>query len=1093
MMPRKYTARLMVGFLALLLSSWMGASAQAQRNDIDRVMALADSGKLGQAASLAQKLVSRIKRKFGANHTNHAIAINLLAWVRDKQGRHLDAIPLYKKAIRIRERKSGPKSPKIVNSLILLASAYSSLKRYDESISQYRRVLHIQERELGAEHPKVASTLIYLADAYNGQSRFADAIALLKRAVDIREKNFGKSDSGLSDVLRRLANAYANLARYAEAVPLYKRSIRIQESAVGPADSSLISALQNLGVVYVLQGKYEEGIEVAKRALKISEDKLGDEHPRVADSLINLANAYFKQARYAAAIPLYKRALEIEEATSGSSHQRTADTLNNLGLAYSKQNQKDLSVLLFQKALKIQKERLGPQHPSLAKTLQNLAGIYSEQSRYAEATPLYEQALEIWQKKLGPSHPDTALALQDLALSYKGQRRFDEAASHYRRALEIQERKLGPGHPDVALTLNNLANLYLNLGDLKRAEPMFKRSLGIRQERLGPDHPYVATSLIALASFYSAQGKYLEAYEYLTESLSISERLADRSALPKSYNKANSEDVQSTSGFVVKTGWALTRQDPENREVVRDETFRAAQSAISGSTSRALAQMAVRFASGRSDLGNAIRERQDLIRQWRKIDKALLTAVSAVPGKRRDAKIAALRTQLSDADGRISSLSAMLRKEFPKFVELSNPRPLAIKDTQKLLQEDEAMLLFLLGRDWSLVWAVTRDAVAWRKIDVPLSEISDRIKALRGSLSMETLASDSGALFNLQTAHQLYRDLIVPVEDLIRNKKNLLVVPSGALTGLPFHVLLTAKPEVAVPADVAGYREASWLLKRHAVTVLPSVSSLKALRVFARKGNATKPMVGYGDPVFGDGKGAGAVRGAKVAGLKTRAFDSFFTQGGLVDIGALGNALPALPDTADELRHVARRLGASDEAIRLGREASEANVKASDLSRYRVVYFATHGLVAGDLAKLGSKVAEPALALTSPKRVTAADDGLLTASEVAQLKLNADWVILSACNTAAGDKPGAEALSGLAKAFIYAGARSLLVSHWPVLSDAAVKLTSGLFDAKGNEPGISKAEALRRSMLAMVNDTSDPSNAYPAVWAPFVVVGGGER
>src|SRR5206468_10737539 len=182
-------------------------------------------------------------------------------------------------------------------------------------------------------------------------------------------------------------------------------------------------------------------------------------------------------------------------------------------------------------------------------------------------------------------------------------------------------------------------------------------------------------------------------------------------------------------------------------------------------------------------------------------------------------------------------------------------------------------------------------------------------------------------------------------------------------------------------------------------------------------------------------------------------------QGSAIDPTKLAQALPSLLDSADELKAVALRLGAPAGDIHLGNDASEAVVKRATLADYRVVYFATHGLVAGDVKGLG----EPALALTLPRVPNDTDDGLLTASEVALLKLNADWVVLSACNTAAGDKPGAEALSGLARAFFYAGARALLVSHWPVDDQAAARLTSDTFARLKQDPSLRRSQALRQS------------------------------
>jgi CHAT domain-containing protein len=159
---------------------------------------------------------------------------------------------------------------------------------------------------------------------------------------------------------------------------------------------------------------------------------------------------------------------------------------------------------------------------------------------------------------------------------------------------------------------------------------------------------------------------------------------------------------------------------------------------------------------------------------------------------------------------------------------------------------------------------------------------------------------------------------------------------------------------------------------------------------------------------------------------------------------------------------------------------------SGELAKYRVVHFATHGAMAGELR--GSS--EPGLILTPPDAASEEDDGYLSASEIAALKLDADWVILSACNTAAGQAQNAEALSGLARAFFYAQARALLVSHWAVDSQATVKLITSAMREIGHDKTIGRAEALRRAMFALI-DRGDPREAHPAFWAPFIVVGEG--
>jgi CHAT domain-containing protein len=501
--------------------------------------------------------------------------------------------------------------------------------------------------------------------------------------------------------------------------------------------------------------------------------------------------------------------------------------------------------------------------------------------------------------------------------------------------------------------------------------------------------------------------------------------------------------------------------------------------------------MANRFAAGDGSLAGLIRVHQDTLTLQRDVEKAILSIMLTPSGQKDRPKFEAMRKKV---DSQLADIAADIEKRFPDYAALTDPKPLKAEEAQTLLGDDEGLVFIQLGYTESYVFAGTREAFGWATIPFDAKALSDKVAAFRRGLSIADMSASKGQrqLFDLAAAHELHVALIGPVERLIKGKRHLLIVPSGALTALPFHLLVTEKPAAESPpsdADTAetfaSYRDAAWLLKRHAVTVLPSVTSLKALRIFARKNQAGKPMIGFGDPVFSADREL-AVPSRERTASKTRAYSDFW-QGVGIDRAMLALALVRLADTADELKAVAQKLGATSNDLFLRRAASETTVKGASLSDYRVVYFATHGLVAGDVKGLG----EPSLVLTLPQHATEKDDGLLTASEIAALKLNADWVVLSACNTVAGDKPGAEALSGLARAFFYAGARALLVSHWAVDSAAATRLTTSAFDILKSDPKLGRAEALRRAMLSYSNDASEPSNAYPAVWAPFSLVGEG--
>lgn len=817
-------------------------------------------------------------------------------------------------------------------------------------------------------------------------------------------------------------------------------------------------------------GKYSEALQLAQ-AMVASLEKTSNNRD-LAAALNNLAQIYADQGHDDRAKPIYKRAIALIEKATGLDSVEIAPVLNNLAALDQRQGRFADAEPLFKRALAIREKALSREHPDVGQSLNNLGTLHVKQEHFADAEPLFQRALAIYQKVGGPEHPAVATLLNNLGQVDRDLGRDADAEAPIKRSLAIREKALGPDHPDVARCLNNLAGLYEHQQRYADAEPLYRRALAIRERALGPDHPDVATSTSNLAYFLFVSGRTADAWP-LAEKTLASDRAQLRVVLPILF--------------------AARQQSLLPQDKALDEALAAIQRGTQSSAASAVNKLAVRLAAGSDRLAELVRKDQDLAAESESLDKAIIAAVSKPSAQRDVAAEQRSRARIAAITSERAGLQKTLAIEFPDYSSLSNPLPLTVEDVQPLLSADEAMVLYSVVDKRSYVIAITREDADWKEIPLGADALAQKVTAFRRGLDVGKARDSFGksGLFDLALANELYLTLLGPVEALTRDKRSLLTVPSGALTALPFHLLVTETPQAAIPETLEGYRSAAWLPRRQAVSVLPSVVSLKSLRAFARKDRGIKPMTGFGDPVFNPAEGGPADRRAasgRVAArnIATSAYTDFWRGAG-VDRARLAQALPQLPDTADELNAVAKDVGAAEADIHLGRDASEATLKRAPLAQYSIIYFATHGLVAGDIKGVG----EPSLALSIPDQPSELDDGLLTASEVAQLKLNADWVVLSACNTIAGDKPGAEALSGLARAFFYAGARALLVSHWAVDSEAATRLTISTFDLLKNEPKIGRAEALRRAMLMYVDDTSSPRNAYPAMWGPFALIGEG--
>ena len=679
---------------------------------------------------------------------------------------------------------------------------------------------------------------------------------------------------------------------------------------------------------------------------------------------------------------------------------------------------------------------------------------------------------------------------------------------------------------------------------------------------MGPDHPGVATSFSNLGAVAYLLGDWARAVDYLRRSAAITARRAGR-GLPGGREDTRGAAQQDSGRYqiLLKAAYRLAGDRPT--DTLAAEMLETAQWAFASQTAASLAQMAARSAAGSPLLAGLVRERQDLVGEWQAKDKLLIAAKSEVPAKRNAESERVLVDRLAAIDTRLAEIDRLFARDFPDYAALAHATSVSVADVQAQLGDGEALVLFNDTGAWkpllqapeafsdaeaTFIWVVTKSQVRWVRSELGTAALTREVAALRCGLDATAWEGDgdekcteamgggrtSPLHFDHARAHALYDALFGEVQHLIKGK-HLLIVPSGPLTQLPFHVLVAkpptgadavrpsgsgtiaqaskdgtkAKGGAAVSASKArtpDHRAIAWLAREHAVTVLPAVTSLKALRRVAKPSSAPRPMIGIGNPLL-DGPNAHYASLAKLAQAKQRcpgkrsqqlarrsqyraSSSRVETRGGLASVADIKGQAP-LPETADELCAVAEAVNAdTGRDILLGAKATEREVKrlstAGDLAKYRTLHFATHGVLAGNL----KGAHEPGLILTPPATATEEDDGYLSASEIAALKLDAEWVILSACNTAAGAATSAEALSGLARAFIYAQARALLVSHWEVYSDATVKLITAAVGQMARDRKVGRAEALRRAMLAMI-DKGEAHEAHPAYWAPFIVVGEG--
>jgi CHAT domain-containing protein/Tfp pilus assembly protein PilF len=1008
--------------------------------------------------------------------------------------------------------------------LTMLARLVSGQQRetallcWSEAAALYERV---QKQPRSAEDR--AGTLRELRTIYQQMGRLGDATRIAGLLFEHHQQILGADNPVTLESGATLGVLYATAGSYEKARPLFQRSVAYWRTRQPGDPLPLARTLNNAAAVERGIGNYAEAGQLFQEALGLRQKHLASDDPELATSYNNLASNFAAQGNYASAIELYQKLLEICSSAGQRADGLKSTTLLNLAMAYKSQGQFEKAASLCQQALDLQRSIFGEETLGSAAYYNALAGIYRVLGRYADASAAARKTLELCLRNGQPQHISAATAHYYLGGICQREQAYDLAEKHWEEALAIQRRE--GQQASAARTLNNLGALAYQQGQLARAEKLLRSALAIRDEFDGrPQECY--STLCNLAAVLRQLGNRDSARVTLEQALELPESVRARTT------DGESERAgffwQFASAFDMLVQWSL-----------EDGDYEAAFLAVERGRNRTfLDQLRLGGVDLRTTLADenaGLRTREAALRaQLNEIPaRARGLAPQASPAEKQQLadELARVQTDYSQVWVEIRNASPFYRRLLTQDQELCSLNRLR----EQVLQPHELMLFYYVGSKSSVLLVISPAPEPVRAFPLEIStvaasvlaaelEVVDRgakdasrslvgtVKSAKGAETKAAPAvpiaraggltqSTATALVNWYLSLVQDRDpvtsrgligtvrsakgaksegsaaalanVLLPqeVRRLIekRRPETLIVIPDGALHRLPLEALVLADgPTLRYGLDelppIAYSPSANILVNLRSRPKVPTSIASRLLTV--------------GDPAYPQAQQPPALPMLTAQSRGDLAREAFLQFGGEME---------RLPGTAEECRRIAKAFTADEVVSFLGESATEPNVVSAMKGR-GIVHLAAHGLVD---ERLGNSYG--AIALTPPSRgiAEAEEDGFLSYNEILRLPLTeCELAVLSACQTNSGPERPLESGSSLAQAFLAAGARRVIASHWSVSDHSTADLMAAFFEAiardRRAEMPIDYARALQEARLSI---RSRPQSSSPYYWAPFVMTG----
>jgi CHAT domain-containing protein len=947
------------------------------------------------------------------------------------------------------------------------STAQRAIEKFEQALALWRGL---------GERYFEARTLYFMGRTYSTLSKQERAIEYLEQALAIYREL--KNRQGEVVTLNYLGVANYRLSRYEKDIEYLGLALQIARDEKDRADQGTV--LNNLGNAYREMSQYEKAIECYEQSLFIArqvEDRQGE-----AASLTNLGNVYRNLNRYERAIESFEQGLLVAREVKNRVFE--ANTLSNLGIVYTILNRYERAIEYYEQSLAIRREVKDRTGEGIS--LHNIGIVYQELGQHEKAIEYYEQALLIARevkRRVGEGN-----TLTNLGNVYRGLNRHEKAIEYYEQALLIaREIKNRQGEGEL---LNNVGMAYRGLNRHEKAVDYSEQALVIAREL--KEQRDEAAALSGLAEAERDRGNLTRARGLIEEGLQITESL--RSEIYNQESRATYfASVRGYSQFYIDL---LMRQHKANPAGGVDAL---ALEANERARARGLLELLTEAGANiRQGVDVALLERERTLAS--QLNAKAASQVQLLSRPHTSERADALKQEISQLENDYDQVQAQVRRVSPRYASLTQPQPLKLAGIQQQLDADTLLLEYALGEDRSYLWAITRDSLT--SYELPKEEVIKQsalhvyelLTARSATRHGESALQRQERITRAETgmpaaAAALSQILLSPVAAQLGNKR-LVIVADGALQYIPFAMLpdpsvVSSQLSVAKSKGPQTTGNGQPLIVNHEVVSLPSASALAIQRTeLAGRQLAPKMLAVIADPVFDRTDARFTTPATEMAPAQPIAFNDARSiehlAGESADkSGVTRFVIPRLPFTRQEATRLLALTPKNSSFGAIDFQASRTTVLTGDLSQYRYVHFATHGLLDSERPGLSS------LVLSMVDAQGKAQDGFLRANDVYNLKLPAELVVLSACQTGLGKEVKGEGLIGLTRGFMYAGAARVVVSLWSVNDKATADLMTKFYQ-KMLKQGQRPAAALRSAQVEMWKQKQWQSPYY---WAAFTMQG----